>query len=68
MSTQNLHKKIYDRMGTKNTDELIAIWKENDHGLWSDSAFEVIQKLLLEREVPLPIQGEMKGIIRKTWF
>jgi hypothetical protein len=60
MSTQNLHKKIYDRMGTKNTDELIAIWKENDHGLWSDSAFEVIQKLLLEREVPLPIQGEMK--------
>jgi len=47
-------------MGTKDTDELIAIWKENDHGLWSDSAFEVIEKLLLERGVPLPIQGGMK--------
>ena len=60
MSTQNLLEKIYDRMGTKDTDELIAIWKENDHGLWSDSAFEVIEKLLLERGVPLPIQGGMK--------
>ena len=60
MNTQNLLEKIYDRMATKNTDELIAIWKENDHGLWSDSAFEVIQKLLVERGVALPIQGEMK--------
>ena len=60
MSTPKLHEKIYDRMATKNTNELIDIWKENDHGLWSNSAFEVTQKILLERGVALPNQGEMK--------
>lgn len=63
MSTQNLLAEIYDRMATKNTDELIVIWKENDHGLWSDSAFEVIQKLLIERGVALPNQGDAKETV-----
>lgn len=60
MNTQKLSEKIYEQMETKDTTELIAIWEENDHGLWSDSAFEVIEKLLFERGVPLPIQGKMK--------
>ena len=47
-------------MGTKDTDELIAIWKENDHGLGSVLAFGAIQKILLERGVTLPKQGQMK--------
>ncbi len=63
MRTQSLYQKIYAQMKTKDTDELIAIWQENDHGLWSDSAFEVIQNLLLERAVVLPKQGEVKVAI-----
>lgn len=60
MSTQSLFEKIYDRMRTKDTAELIAIWKDNDHGLWSNSAFEVIQKILIERGASLPPRGEIK--------
>lgn len=60
MRTQDLRERIYERMAAKDTDELIAIWKENDHGLWSDFAFQVIKKLLLERRVALPNQEEMK--------
>lgn len=60
MNTQSLFEKIYDRMKTKDTAELVAIWKDNDHGLWSNSAFEVIQKILIERGTSLPTQGEIK--------
>lgn len=60
MSNNKLLEKIHARMGGKDTEELIAIWKENDRGLWSDLAFDAIQKVLLERGATLPQQEEIK--------
>ena len=43
-------------MRQKNTDELLAIWTANDRREWSDTAFEAISQVLIERGLPVPEQ------------
>lgn len=46
----------------KSSDELIQIWKENDHERWSDSAFEAARRILTERGIAIPAQHPPKGV------
>lgn len=41
-----------------NTQELLAIWKENDREDYTEDAFEAIKQLLQERGVSVPTQNE----------
>ena len=44
-------------MRLKTDDELIAIWQKNDHTEWTDSAFDVVKEILIERHIALPQQN-----------
>lgn len=52
-----IQKQLYNRLSEKETEELVAIWQENDRGAWSEAAFAAIQKILLERLGELPEQA-----------
>jgi small-conductance mechanosensitive channel len=60
-----LYKNIYPSMQEKETDELLRIWKENDREQWSDTAFEVIHDILLERIGQLPEQAPREEVKRE---
>ncbi|HET6845303.1 MAG TPA: HEAT repeat domain-containing protein, partial [Anaerolineales bacterium] len=47
-------EEIYEDLSAASTDELMAIWHENDRGGWTDLEFEVIEGILLERLGKLP--------------
>jgi hypothetical protein len=55
---ENMRETIRRQMLEKDTDELLQIWKENDRTEWTDTAFEVIREILLERTGSLPPQQE----------
>ncbi len=40
---------IYANMQLKTTEDLQAIWDDNDRQEWSDAAFDVVKELLIER-------------------
>jgi hypothetical protein len=48
---------IIDHLREKETDELLAIWEENDRTEWTEEAFEVMRAILLERLGRVPDQG-----------
>jgi hypothetical protein len=48
---------IYAHLQEKDTEELLAIWEENDRAEWTDEAFDAIRAILLERLGQLPEQG-----------
>ena len=52
--SNELHNQIYNELNLRETEDLLEIWRENDHEEWSDTAFEVIKEILSERlgEVP----------------
>lgn len=50
-------KQIRENMINKTDDELLQIWKENDHERWSGSAFEAIRQILIDRKIELPPQN-----------
>ena|SRR6266498_2124209 len=52
----SLRDQIYDNMRLKETDELVEIWKRGDPAEWSDTTFEVIKEILLERLGEIPPQ------------
>ena len=52
MNSDTLSKQIYERMRDKSSEELLTIWKENDHGLWSEEPFKAIEEILSSRKVP----------------
>jgi hypothetical protein len=56
--TNELRKTIYNNLDTKETAELVEIWKTNDRFEWSDIAFEAVKEILLEREVDIPEQDD----------
>ena len=56
--SNNLKEQIYRNMNLKETDELLEIWRENDHVEWSDTAFDVIKDILMERIGEIPPQDE----------
>jgi hypothetical protein len=45
-------------LNTKDSDELLDIWQENDRVEWSDTAFDVIKEILIERLGEVPPQNE----------
>ncbi len=49
-------KQIVKNMESKNTEELIKIWKENDSTQYSKEAFKAIKQIFKERGVQLPRQ------------
>ena len=52
--SNDLRNQIYSNMQLKSTDELMRIWKQNDHEEWSDTAFEIVKQILLQRTGSLP--------------
>lgn len=55
---EELRGQIYNNFNLKETDELLEIWKANNHFEWSDTAFEVLRELLIERTGEIPLQDE----------
>lgn len=56
--SSDLHKEIYSNLNLKDTDALVEIWQKNDRLEWSQTAFDVLRKILLERLGSLPPQDE----------
>jgi hypothetical protein len=48
------------RMQGKTTEELQAIWQENDKSKWSKEDFDAVQKVLMERVEKLPEQKSLE--------
>lgn len=54
--SKKLRQQIYTNLNLKTTDELQEIWVENRRYEWSDTAFELIEEILDEREAEIPDQ------------
>ena len=54
----DLPEIMYKSLRKETTDELLKIWKSNNHSQWSDMSFDVIREILQERSVELPPQNE----------
>jgi hypothetical protein len=52
--SNDLREQIHNELNLRETEDLLEIWRANDHEEWSDTAFEVIREILSERlgEVP----------------
>jgi hypothetical protein len=48
--------QLYHSLQSKDTDELLSIWNSNDHKVWSDACFIVVEQLLTERLGTVPKQ------------
>ncbi len=49
---------VYEDLNAATTDELVAIWHENDRTEWTDMEFEVLEGILTERLGKLPRRGK----------
>ncbi|MBN8655176.1 MAG: hypothetical protein J0M11_05505 [Anaerolineae bacterium] len=61
--SSELRNQIYVSLNSKDTDELLDIWKKNDRLEWSALAFEVLEEILTKRITTLPKQD--KPILEK---
>jgi len=52
----DLHYQIRTNLVQMPTEDLLSIWCANDRYEWSETTFEVIREILLERHVELPSQ------------
>jgi hypothetical protein len=52
--TVTLSDQIAQGIQQKTTEELLAIWVNNDRNQWSGVAFDAISQTLSERGVPVP--------------
>jgi hypothetical protein len=51
----NKFDEIRKNMETRSTEDLLKIWKENNRKEWSDEAFVIVKKILLDRKtIPHP--------------
>jgi hypothetical protein len=50
----SLRDVMFQRMQEKETEELIAIWREHDQSTWTAEAFEIVEKILIQRLGQLP--------------
>lgn len=55
--SDDLRGQIYRNLESKETDELLEIWKTNDHVEWSDIAFDALEEILKKRIDDLPPQN-----------
>jgi len=51
-----LVEEIRGNLEGKSTEELLAIWKDNNRDEWREEAFEAIRLILLQREQTVPDQ------------
>ena len=56
--SEELRDQIYNNMNMKDTDELIEIWETNNRYEWTDTAFDVVHQILLNRIGELPEQND----------
>lgn len=49
-------RKLRQRFQGKSSEELTAIWVENDRTQWADETFAAIKRILTERNEPIPEQ------------
>ena len=54
--SNELRQQIHNELNLRETEDLLEIWRTNDHEEWSDTAFEVIKEILSERLVEIPPQ------------
>jgi len=57
-----MRKQIYERMNFKETGELLEIWRKGDREEWTESAFDVIKEILLDRLGEIPPEEEKQGV------
>jgi len=53
-NSDSLRDQVYNNMQLKTTEELMFILEQDDHEEWSDTAFEAVKKILLQRTGRLP--------------
>ena len=53
-----LRKQIYGNMNLKETAELLTIWRKGDREEWTETAFDVIKEILLNRLGEIPLKEE----------
>jgi len=53
-NSDSLRNQIYNNMQLKTTEELEFILEQDDHEEWTDTAFEVVKKILIQRTGRLP--------------
>ncbi|HLO32916.1 MAG TPA: hypothetical protein VK249_27475 [Anaerolineales bacterium] len=58
--SNDLRDQIYNELNLRETEDLLEIWQTNDHEEWSETAFEVIKGILIERLGEVPPQ-ELPG-------
>lgn len=54
----DLRRQIHNELNLRETEDLLEIWRGNDHVAWSEEAFEVIREILSQRGVDIPQQAE----------
>jgi HEAT repeat protein len=54
----DFRSQLFNTFRQKETSELVEIWQRNDHSEWSETAFDVIQEILLSRLGKLPSQNQ----------
>jgi hypothetical protein len=50
-------EQLYEDLNRRSTDELVALWHQNDRSRLSEPAFEVMETILTERLGKLPARG-----------
>jgi len=67
--SNELRRQIYSELNLRETEDLLDIWQTNDHEEWSDTAFEVVEEILIKRlgEVPLQEEGLLKDDGLDEW-
>lgn len=56
--TDDFKKQVYNSLSLKETDELEEIWLKHDKAEWTDTAFDVVKEILLNRLGELPTHWE----------
>ncbi len=59
---------IYANMQLKTTEELQAIWEDNDRLEWTDDAFDIVRKILIQRTGQVPLQDNGPIFFKPDFF
>lgn len=54
-----LHDQIYNELNLRETEDLVEIWQTHDREQWSDTAFEVVREILMQRLGEVPVRSEI---------
>jgi len=54
----NFRSQIRNNLNQKETDELVEIWQKHNQNEWTELTFDVIQEILKDRQVELPMQDK----------